>query len=76
MKVVQVKYYVIGRRKIFVVKVWFLFGSGKIIVNDKNMEEYFFFEILRIIVKQLLIFIEIFNKYDVIVKVKGGGFFG
>ncbi len=76
MKVAQVKYYATGRRKTSVAKVWLSPGSGKIIVNDKNMEEYFPLETLRIIVKQPLTLTETLNKYDVIAKVKGGGLSG
>lgn len=45
-------------------------------MNDKNMEEYFPLETLRIIVKQPLTLTETLNKYDVIAKVKGGGLSG
>jgi len=76
MKVVQVKYYATGRRKTSVAKVWLSPGSGKIIVNDKNMEEYFPLETLRIIVKQPLTLTETLGKYDVIAKVQGGGLSG
>lgn len=72
----QIKYYATGRRKTSVAKVWLSPGSGKIIVNDKNMEEYFPLETLRIIVKQPLTLTETLNKYDVIAKVKGGGLSG
>ncbi|WAM32177.1 MULTISPECIES: 30S ribosomal protein S9 [Caldicellulosiruptor] len=72
----QIKYYATGRRKTSVAKVWLSPGNGKIIVNDKNMEEYFPLETLRIIVKQPLTLTETLNKYDVIAKVKGGGLSG
>lgn len=76
MKVAQIKYYATGRRKTSVAKVWLSPGSGKIIVNDKSMEEYFPLETLRIIVKQPLTLTETLNKYDVIAKVMGGGLSG
>ena len=72
----QIKYYATGRRKTSVAKVWLTPGSGKIIVNDKKMEEYFPLETLRIIVKQPLTLTETLNKYDVIAKVMGGGLSG
>jgi len=74
--VAQIKYYATGRRKTSVAKVWLTPGSGKIIVNDKKMEEYFPLETLRIIVKQPLTLTETLNKYDVIAKVMGGGLSG
>lgn len=76
MKVAQIRYYATGRRKTSVAKVWLSPGNGKIIVNDKSMEEYFPLETLRIIVKQPLTLTETLNKYDVIAKVKGGGISG
>ena len=76
MKVAQIKYYATGRRKTSVAKVWLSPGNGKIIVNDKNREEYFPLETLRIIVKQPLTLTETLGKYDVIAKVKGGGLSG
>lgn len=76
MKVAQVKYYATGRRKTSVAKVWISPGSGKIVVNDKPMEEYFPLETLRIIVKQPLTLTETLGKFDVIAKVKGGGLSG
>ena len=76
MKVAQIRYYATGRRKTSVAKVWLSPGSGKIIVNDKNMEEYFPLETLRIIVKQPLTLTETLGKYDVIAKVQGGGLSG
>ncbi|BCS80567.1 30S ribosomal protein S9 [Anaerocellum diazotrophicum] len=72
----QIKYYATGRRKTSVAKVWLSPGNGKIIVNDKNMEEYFPLETLRIIVKQPLTLTETLGKFDVIAKVKGGGLSG
>ncbi|ADQ45482.1 ribosomal protein S9 [Caldicellulosiruptor kronotskyensis 2002] len=72
----QVKYYATGRRKTSVAKVWISPGSGKIVVNDKPMEEYFPLETLRIIVKQPLTLTETLGKFDVIAKVKGGGLSG
>ncbi len=76
MKVAQIRYYATGRRKTSVAKVWLSPGNGKIIVNDKSMEEYFPLETLRIIVKQPLTLTETLNKYDVIAKVQGGGLSG
>ncbi|WPX08297.1 30S ribosomal protein S9 [Anaerocellum danielii] len=72
----QIRYYATGRRKTSVAKVWLSPGNGKIIVNDKSMEEYFPLETLRIIVKQPLTLTETLNKYDVIAKVQGGGLSG
>ncbi|MEZ0537964.1 30S ribosomal protein S9 [Caldicellulosiruptoraceae bacterium PP1] len=72
----QVKYYATGKRKTSVAKVWITPGKGKITVNDKEMEAYFPLETLKIIVKQPLTLTNTLGKFDVIAKVKGGGFTG
>ena len=68
--------YATGRRKKSIAKVWLKKGSGKIIVNGKNYEEYF----KRVNHKSELIKpFEIINQttsYDVKCSVKGGGHSG
>lgn len=63
----------IGRRKTAVSSVRLRRGSGKIRVNCRNFEDYFTSEIHR---KDILIPLEKFSeidKYDLVVRVKGGG---
>jgi len=68
--------YATGRRKKSIAKVWLKKGSGKIIVNGKNFEEYF----KRVNHKSELIkpfaIINQTSSYDVRCSVKGGGHSG
>lgn len=65
-----------GRRKSSIARVRLMEGKGKIIVNGKDLQEYFGEETLRVIVKQPLEATETLSKFDVIAKVTGGGFSG
>jgi len=65
-----------GRRKTSVAKVWIMPGTGKIIVNNKLLDDYFGLETLKADVKKPLEMINALDKFDVIVNVKGGGFSG
>ena len=72
----NVQYYGTGRRKHSVARVRLVAGEGNIIVNGRAVEEYFDYETLIRDVKQPLVLTNNENKYDVIVKVEGGGFTG
>ena len=63
----------IGRRKTSVARVFLKNGEGKILVNGKDLKEYFTREILQFVVKQPLIALESEEKYDIVITVKGGG---
>ena len=65
-----------GRRKSSIARVRLVEGTGKITVNDKDLNEYFGAETLKVIVKQPLTVTNTTEKYDVICKVLGGGFTG
>ena len=69
-------FYGTGRRKSSVARVRLYQGTGKITINGKDIEEYFGLETLKVIVRQPLIVTNTTAKYDVIVKVVGGGFTG
>ncbi|MBM7583056.1 small subunit ribosomal protein S9 [Caldicoprobacter guelmensis] len=73
---VKVQYYGTGRRKTSVARVRLIPGEGKIIINDRDIDEYFGMEPLRIMVKQPLELTGTLGKFDVIAKVEGGGFSG
>jgi len=72
----QVQYYGTGRRKTSVARVRLVPGSGRIIINKRDIDEYFDLETLKLIVKQPLVITETDGTYDVLVNVKGGGFTG
>lgn len=67
------QYYGTGRRKRSVARVFLRPGSGKIVVNKKELNDYFKREIYSIIVKQPLEITEQLEKFDVFATVKGGG---
>lgn len=72
----KVQYYGTGRRKKSVARVRLVPGDGNISVNDRNLEEYFGLQTLKVIVKQPLVLTDTLGKFDAICKVVGGGFTG
>lgn len=72
----QVQYYGTGRRKNSVARVRLVPGDGKVIINTRDLNEYFNLETLKLIVKQPLTLTESEDRYDVLVKVNGGGYTG
>ena len=62
-----------GRRKSSVARVFLKAGSGKIVVNNKPVDEYFSRETGRMIVGQPLVLTENLNSFDIMVNVAGGG---
>lgn len=72
----KVQYYGTGRRKKAVARVRLVPGEGKIIINGRDIDDYFGMETLKLIVRQPLVLTGTLNKFDVIANVKGGGFTG
>lgn len=72
----QVQYYGTGRRKTSTARVRLVPGSGRVIVNNRDAEEYFPYETQRLILKQPLVATETEGSYDVLVNVHGGGYTG
>lgn len=66
----------IGRRKAAVARVYVALGSGKITINKRDIETYFPSSILQYIVRQPLAKLEVVEKYDIKINLKGGGFKG
>jgi small subunit ribosomal protein S9 len=69
-------FYGTGRRKKSIARVRLIPGSGKITINDRDIENYFGLETLKVIVRQPLTLTELVDKLDVICRVTGGGFTG
>lgn len=65
-----------GRRKESIARVRLMAGKGEIVVNGKKLDEYFGSDILKVIVNQPFAVTNTVGKYDVIVKVIGGGLTG
>jgi len=72
----KVQYYGTGRRKKAIARVRLVPGDGKILVNDRSLDEYFGLETLKVICKQPLVLTDTAGKFDIICKVIGGGFTG
>lgn len=72
----QVQYYGTGRRKTAIARVRLVPGEGKVVINGRPMDNYLGLKTLELIVMQPLKLTETADKYDVIVKVIGGGVAG
>jgi small subunit ribosomal protein S9 len=68
--------YATGKRKNAVARVWIKPGPGRVVVNDKPVEEYFARPVLRMILRQPLLVADRSTQYDVMVKCDGGGLSG
>ena len=68
--------YATGRRKEATARVWIKPGSGKIIINGKDQEQYFARPVLRMVIEQPLIESDRRTQFDVIATVKGSGLSG
>ena len=68
--------YATGRRKTSTARVYLTKGKGNILVNDLPLEEYFGREVAKILVKQPLVLLDMLEKFDIKIKVSGGGSFG
>ena len=69
-------FYGTGRRKSSVARVRVYKGTGKIIINDRPIDDYFGLETLKLIVRQPLVLTETDGKFDIICRVAGGGVTG
>ena len=72
----QGRSYGTGKRKTSIAKVWLKPGKGKIIINKKDIKEYFKRATYRMIVNQPFEATDTEKKYDVICSVVGGGLSG
>ena len=68
--------YATGKRKDAVARVWVKPGSGKVIVNGKDINEYFARPVLQMILRQPFDVAGVADQYDVQATVKGGGLSG
>ncbi|MBR3868007.1 MAG: 30S ribosomal protein S9 [Clostridia bacterium] len=69
-------YYGTGRRKSSVARVRVYPGTGKITINDRDIDDYFGLETLKLIVRQPLTLTGTTEKFDIVVRVAGGGVTG
>jgi small subunit ribosomal protein S9 len=68
--------YATGKRKDAVARVWIKPGTGKIVVNTREVEVYFARPVLRMMIQQPLTISARQGQYDVICTVSGGGLSG
>ncbi len=70
-------FYGTGRRKNSVARVRvYSIGTGKITVNDRDINDYFGLETLKLLVRSPLVALDSAEKYDIVVRVNGGGVSG
>ncbi len=69
-------FYGTGRRKNSVARVRVYNGTGKITINDRDIDDYFGLETLKLIVRQPLAVAAVEGKFDIVVRVSGGGVSG
>ena len=69
-------FYGTGRRKNSVARVRVYAGTGKITINDRDIDDYFGLETLKLIVRQPLAVADVDGKFDIVVRVGGGGVSG
>ena len=70
------QFYGTGRRKSSIARVRLVPGTGKILINSRDIDDYFGLETLKVVVRQPLVTTDTLGKFDVIAKVQGGGFTG
>ncbi len=66
-------YYATGRRKSSTARVFMKPGSGNLTINTRTLEDYFGRETSRMVVRQPLELVEMLDKFDLKITVRGGG---
>jgi len=72
----EVCYNAVGRRKKAIARVRLIPGEGNIIINKRELDNYFGLETLKTVVRQPMTLTETTGRFDVIVNVHGGGYTG
>jgi len=70
------QYYGTGKRKTSTARVFLMPGTGQIVVNQVDIQEYFKNKTQRMVVNQPLILTDTQDKFDIYVNVRGGGYSG
>ena len=66
-------YYATGRRKSSTARVFIKPGSGNLTINTRTLEDYFGRETSRMVVRQPLELVDMLEKFDIKITVRGGG---
>ena len=72
----EIQYNATGRRKSSIAQVFMTPGKGEILVNKKPLHAYFPYETMKMVIQQPLYVVAVNGKYDIDIRVKGGGFSG
>lgn len=72
----ELEYAATGRRKSSVAQVFMRPGTGNITINKRPLDKYYPYETLKMIVQHPLHVVAVNGKYDISVRVKGGGISG
>ena len=72
----QQRYYATGKRKTAIARVYMKAGSGNIVVNKRNYEEYFTRPSLKMVIRQPFEITGKKDQFDLYVNVRGGGVAG
>lgn len=72
----RLQYYGTGRRKTSSARVYLRPGTGGFKVNGRLFDNYFPSEMLKMIIRQPLVITETLEKFDIFVRVSGGGYTG
>jgi small subunit ribosomal protein S9 len=68
-----IQYYGTGRRKNASARVYLRPGAGKFTVNGRSFDEFFPSEMLKMVIRQPLVITETADRFDIFVRVSGGG---
>jgi small subunit ribosomal protein S9 len=66
----------LGRRKAAIARVYVKEGSGKILINKRELETYFPSSLLQYVVRQPLAKLGVVAQYDITINLQGGGYKG
>ena len=72
----EIEYNATGRRKSAIAQVFMKPGKGTITINKRPLDKYYPYETLKMIVQQPLNLVAVNGKYDITIRVKGGGISG
>jgi small subunit ribosomal protein S9 len=72
----DIQYCGTGRRKKSIARVRLVPGDGKIMINNRSLDDYFGLETLKAIVRQPLVLTDTSGRFDILCRVAGGGFTG
>jgi small subunit ribosomal protein S9 len=70
------RYYATGKRKNAIARVWLKPGTGKIVVNERPLDNYFGRQTTRMVIMQPFELTQTVGRFDMFVNVRGGGLSG